>query len=201
MTDEVRFLLGVMAGLVGLSAGIPYIRSIISKTARQRTVPSRSSWLIWTILSIIMALSYEDVGGKIGLNLAWVLVVNTFIILCLSLKYGKGGWEMGDRWCLAVVLCIGVVWYFFPGLALVLCIGMDAVGLWPTIRKSWKDPNTENKAGWALITLASVINLAIVEELSWSVAGYPAWSFLGCGAMTLVLYTRRNTVNQNPRPS
>ena len=57
---------GVIAALLMLAVPIPYIRSIL----RGKTVPSKMSWWIWTLVGVLNARSFEKTGKNIGHDLA-----------------------------------------------------------------------------------------------------------------------------------
>ena len=46
-------VLGLLAGMVGVAGTIPYVRD----TVRGSTRPHRGTWLIWSVLAIVVRLS------------------------------------------------------------------------------------------------------------------------------------------------
>ena len=182
-TESIQMFVGVLSGLVGLAASIPYIPSIL----RGETRPNRATWFIWTVLGLVTALSYKGVGAGPTVWMAWVFFVNPLITFVLSFKYGVGGWSKLDRFCLAGVLLAAAVWFFSPGWALAMSIAVDLCGLIPTLYKSWHKPEEENLAGWVIITVASVLNLFAIDSLSFGVCVYPVYAALGCGSLPMFL--------------
>ena len=58
MTD-VAPALGVLAALVGVADTIPYLRDML----RGATRPNRGTWLIWSVLAIVVCLSQRADGA------------------------------------------------------------------------------------------------------------------------------------------
>ena len=86
-------LIGVFAGIISMIAFVPYIISILKK----ETQPSRASWIIWTVVALMILSSYKMSGA---VETIWVPVsyfLGPFVVAILSVKYGVGGWTRMDR--------------------------------------------------------------------------------------------------------
>jgi hypothetical protein len=53
-------LLGIGAALVGIAATIPYVRD----TLRGSTRPHRGTWLVWSVLAVVVCFSQEADGAR-----------------------------------------------------------------------------------------------------------------------------------------
>ena len=62
---EAAPVLGVLAGLVGIADTIPYV----GDTLRGTTRPHRGTWLIWSVLAIVVCLSQRADGASWSLRL------------------------------------------------------------------------------------------------------------------------------------
>ena len=58
-------VLGVLAGVVGIADTIPYVRDTVGGSTR----PHRGTWLIWSVLAIVVCLSQRADGA------AWSLIM------------------------------------------------------------------------------------------------------------------------------
>jgi hypothetical protein len=167
--------MGQVAGLFSILCFIPYILT----TLQGKTKPNRATWWIWVVLSTVISFSHYSSGA---LNTIWLPIcggIGQFIIAILSLKYGEGGWNRLDRFCL---VCVGfslILWWQFnvPLVALLLSILIDCLGALPTIKKTYHKPETEDCLTWILYLLGSTFNLFAIERWSFALSIFPIYIF------------------------
>ena len=187
---DIASIAGKLAGIISLSAYVPYILSIL----RKETKPNRASWIIWAIVSSIIALSYREAGASYAFLAPVGYVVGSTIVFILSIKYGVGGWTPFDRKCLIGAAISLVLWKIFdsPMSALLINLLINLLGTMPTARKAWYQPQTESKVAWSLFSLGSIVNLFAVENWTFSMAVYPVSMIFLIGIVTVpVLWTKR----------
>ena len=188
--DEIASIAGKLAGIISLSAYAPYILSIL----RKETKPNRASWIIWAIVSAIIALSYREAGASYAFLAPIGYVIGSTIVFILSIRHGVGGWTPFDRKCLIGAAISLVVWRIFnsPMSALLINLFINFLGTLPTLRKVWYQPETENKVAWSLYSLGSIVNLFAVENWTFSMAVYPVSMIFLIGMVTVpVLWRKR----------
>ena len=71
-------VLGLLAGVVGIADTIPYVRDTVRGTTR----PHRGTWLIWSVLAIVVCLSQRADGASWSLIMAGLQAVLTSAISC-----------------------------------------------------------------------------------------------------------------------
>ncbi len=187
---DIASIAGKLAGIISLSAYIPYIVSIL----RKETKPNRASWIIWAIVSTIIALSYREAGASYAFLAPVGYVIGSTTVFILSIRYGVGGWTPFDRKCLIGAAISLVVWQIFdsPMSALLINLFINLLGTLPTARKAWYQPETEDKVFWSLVFLGSIVNLFAVENWTFSMAVYPVSMIFLIGMVTVpVLWTKR----------
>ena len=125
--------------------------------------------------------------------LALAYALCPLITALVSLKYGEGGWTHFDRACLGVAGLSAMLWWLChsPLVALLINLFIDFVGLLPTMRKSFLNPKSEDRAAWTLGFAASAINLFAIEEWKFAIAVYPIYMVAGNGLIAALLYRRR----------
>ena len=69
-------VLGLLAGVVGIADTIPYVRD----TVRGSTRPHRGTWLIWSVLAMVVCLSQRADGASRSLIIATACVVAADLI-------------------------------------------------------------------------------------------------------------------------
>jgi hypothetical protein len=187
---DIASVAGKLAGIISLAAYAPYILSIL----RKETKPNRASWIIWAVVSTIIALSYREAGASYAFLAPVGYVVGSTIVFILSIKYGVGGWTPFDRKCLIGAATSLVLWKIFdsPMSALLINLLINLLGTLPTARKAWYQPQTESKVAWSLFFLGSIVNLFAVENWTLSMAVYPVSMIFLIGIVTVpVLWTKR----------
>ena len=80
-------VLGVLAVLVGIADTIPYVRD----TLRGATRPHRGTWLIWSMLAIVVCLSQRADGASWSLLMVAAQAILTSLIFVLAIRRGEGG--------------------------------------------------------------------------------------------------------------
>ncbi|MFW0838026.1 MAG: hypothetical protein ACKKL5_03420 [Candidatus Komeilibacteria bacterium] len=164
-------LWGQLAGACSTIAFLPYIVSIL----RKKSSPNRATWIIWTVVSGVIAGSYYAVGAT---STIWVPVgytIGSLIIAILSLKYGEGGLERLDKNCF-IVSVLGLLGWLVsssPLVALFANMVADSSGSLPTIKKVFKDPTSEDKLTWLLFWLGALANVLAIDDWRFVIYAYP----------------------------
>lgn len=181
--------LGILAGFIALIAFVPYIKSILER----KTKPNKASWIIWSLVGIIIVGTYYAVGARDTMGVPLANVIGPLIIAALALKYGEEGWQKLDKVCLVGSFLGLIVWLLLnqPFVALVMTIFIDFLANLPTIRKSYFDPKSENRMTWILLLVANTINLFAIERWSFEIAAYPVFLCLTAGIIVVLLSRKK----------
>jgi hypothetical protein len=189
---EYRELAGMIGGGIFFAAFVPYFIDIL----RGRTKPQRATWIIWTILGVLILLSYKSVGAQ---NTIWVAIAGALcpaVILVLSIWRGVGGSSKLDIAGL-VGAAIGITaWWLTtsPFVGLVMFMLTDQVASVPTMVKLWHEPESESLPAWLLWLLSSIFQLFALEGWDLQVSIYPLSYLVGqivIVALILRKYRRR----------
>ena len=176
---------GVLAGIIGLLAFVPDILEMIYRDVK----PNRATWMVWAVLSVVLAASYYSTGAT---ESAWVPIVYAFgitVVAIFSLKYGERGWSALDTFCLLGAGVGLALWWITndPFLALYIAIVVDAIGAIPTLNKTYARPRTESRTAWLMFLAAAGLNLFAIGEWTLSEASYPVYLFLLSVVMVALL--------------
>jgi hypothetical protein len=177
--------LGIIAGIIGFLAFVPYILDTLS----HKTKPNKATWIIWAVLGLIIAASYWSAGAR---DTAWTPIgyaIGILAVAALSLKYGEEGWTALDKACLIGAGVGLAVWAITsePVFAFFLTTAIDAIGGIPTILKAYKKPETESRAAWAMFLIANSLNLLAISEWSLVIALYPVYVFVLSLTMNILI--------------
>lgn len=174
MTD-LKAIFGLIAGIVSIFCYIPYIITTIKGTTR----PNIATWSTWMILSIVVTASSFAAGA---FNTLWVPlcgVIGQGTIAFLAIKRGKGNWSKFDMICLFGVGLGLVFWWHFnsPIIALSMTLAVDLIGVLPTFKKSYQEPESENLLTWMLYLFSSIFLILSVESWTWVLGLFPIYLF------------------------
>ncbi len=187
--SEFASISGKVAGVISFVAFLPYIWAIL----RGETRPNRATWLIWTIVGLMLGASYYSVGATHTLWVCLSYIIGPLIILILSIKYGQGGWTRLDKWCLFLAGISVALWLAFdsPLIALSINLFIDFLGAIPTIKKVYYDPKSEDLFAWSLTSLSGIVNLFAIESLALKIVIYPAYVVFATCSIALLIAIRR----------
>ncbi len=168
-TDKI----GLIAGIVTLCGFFPYCWAIV----KGRTKPNQATWVIWSVVGVLLASSYWASGAR---NTLWVplsYLLGPFVTTFLAMRYGERHWSRFDRNCLIGAEFSLLLWILFrsPQVALVINLAIDFLGVLPTARSAWDHPQNENRLGWVLFCLGNSINILAIERFDWEIAIYPLY--------------------------
>lgn len=168
---ELQIVLGILAAIVVTAAYIPYIYS----TIKEKTKPNRATWLIWSAVGIIMFASYYSLGA--WSTLWFAIPGGTVIVTLLSLKYGQGGWNRFDLFCLSGAFIALFLWFLSgnPLLAMITLIVTDFFAYLPTIKKTYADSSSESRLAWGMFAVAGLLNFLAIDRWALDIALYPVY--------------------------
>ena len=155
----------VFSGVLSVVALVPYARSII----KGETKPAKATWLIWAILDT-MVFAGMLAEGTLNGQMPGV-IVGTWVVLALAMKYGTPGWTRLDKLCLGATSIGIVLWLVFnnPVWSIVVALSVMSVGSAPTFVSTWRDYTRENKLAWTLVFVSSVAAVLAIPG-KWTLA-------------------------------
>lgn len=183
--NDIQLYIGYIAGGIALFQLAPYLLSIL----RGHTKPERATYAIWSLINLLTLVSYYAAGARSTIWVGLAYAVSSILIFALSFKYGMGGMNKFDTFCLLLAGIGIVVWLSTnnPVLALYYYVGIKFLGYLPTLKKAYKLPRTENALSWILAATASILNLFAITEWSAQIAIYPLYCAIGDGLLAAIL--------------
>jgi hypothetical protein len=198
MTDLAP-VLGVLAVVAGVANTIPYIRDIRRGTTR----PHRGTWLIWSVLAIVVCLSQRADGASWSLLMPAAQAVLTSLTFLLAIRRGQGGVDVWDR--VAIGIAGGGVagWMVAdaPIVATACVVGADAIGAAMMVPKTYRDPDSETLSTFALASLGGALAAGAVGGTELALLIYPIYFCVVNGALALVIHQRRAQLECDVAPS
>lgn len=187
MLKTILSLLAIVLTFIGY---YPYIRSVLAK----KTHPHVYSWFIWTLDGFIIFALQITHGAGVGSFVVLSANLLSIAVLTLALMH-KGNRDItrSDTIFSAVALLALVIWLFAkqPLISAILIMIVDLFGFFPTVRKSWYKPFSENVTFYAINTLRFAMTVAALQEYSLITLLYPSVWLVGNALFTLMLISRR----------
>ena len=186
---ELAPVLGVLAGVLGVVDTVPYVRD----TLRGSTRPHRGTWLIWSLLGIVVTLSQYADGASWSLIMASVQTVVTALIFALSIRHGEGGLTRTELAMIAVAATGIAGWAIAdaPLVATACVVVADFIGVAMMVPKTHRDPDSETLVTFAFASLGGVLAAGAVGAWDVSLLLYPVYYCAANGAIALLIVERR----------
>lgn len=133
--------IAAVAALLAVIGNVPYLIDVV----RRRVEPHAYTWFVWTIVSCVVFFGQLDRGAGIGALPTAASEIFTVIIFLLSLRYGWKHVTKSDHIFLAIALFGLIPWALTddPTLSVIIVVSIDVVAFIPTLRKTWRKPDTE----------------------------------------------------------
>ena len=184
-------IIGILAGIIGLLGFLPYI----TLTIKRKNRPNRASWWIWGILGVITGITYYYSGATSTIWVPVCYAICQIIIAVLSIRYGEGGWNRLDKFCLAGAGFSLLLWWLLdsPLLALLFTLLIDLFAAIPTVIKSYTNPEQESCFSWTVFLVANTLNMIALDEWNISLVAYPFYLFYLSSTLTILLWLPKVT--------
>lgn len=153
-----------------------------------------SLWLVEGLIAFFAAFS-DGVSWKALFPVATTAVLGPFAVLVLSFVLKQAYWAITafDVACgVLSVVALGL-WYITgdPAVAIFFAILADFSAALPTILKTWRYPETEALAGYALPTFGYATSLFALESYSFVEIAFPAWCVFICAFISVLIVVRK----------
>lgn len=190
--------LGLLAGVAGIADTIPYVRDTVGGTTR----PHRGTWLIWSVLAIVVCLSQRADGASWSLIMAAAQAVLTGAVFLLSIRRGEGGLSLAEVLMIALAGggVIGWIVAGEPVIATACVLAADLIGAAMMVPKTYRDPCSETLATFVLASLSGALAAGAVGALTLSLLLYPVYFCLVNGAIAVLIHYRRSLL-AGPQPT
>jgi hypothetical protein len=165
-------ILASFAIILTLIGYAQYFRSMFAG----KTKPHMFSWIIWASLTAIAYFAQVSDGAGIGSWVTALTALISFYIAGYAYFYGEKETTKSDWATFIAGISAIPVWLLTdnPLYAVLLVTLIDALGFYPTFRKSWSKPDEETLVHYNLAGLKFLFACFALEHVSWITALYPA---------------------------
>ncbi len=187
-------ILGLFATLLGILGSLSYAFAIW----RGQTKPHLFTWIIWGLITLIAFTAQMVEGAGPG---SWVMgftAISCCSFALASLWIGEKNITRSD-WVTFISALLAIpVWYVTENAlsAVIIVTIIDALGFYPTFRKSWDLPWNESAFSFSVASIKFMVSLFALEIFNWTTSLYPISLILLNGGFVIVLLYRRQKVNK-----
>lgn len=187
-------LLAYLASVLAIAGNLPYIKDAFTK----RVKPHPYTWLVWTIVSTIVVFGQIAEGAGIGALPALVALVFTVVIFLFSLQYGFRYVRKTDTYFLIAALLGLIPWLIFdnPTISVIIAVSIDLIAFVPTLRKTYRHPETETPLLYGSNVLRHVLTLFSLQAYNIATVLHSISMIITNSAM-VGLITRKNLQQKN----
>jgi hypothetical protein len=192
-------LLGVLAGLVATADVIPYVRDVL----RGATRPHRGTWLVWSVLAVVVCASQRADGASWSLIMAATQAVATTLVFTLAIGRGEGGVTRGELLLMAIAFGGVATWALAeaPLVATACVVAADLIGVALMVPKTYRDPDSETLATFVLASVSGLLAAAAVGALDPALLLHPGYFAVGNAALATLIVHRRHHLHRAARPA
>lgn len=161
--------------LISLILTFFYIRTIIYGKTR----PSLISWSIWTLAPLIAVFLQIKAGAGLSVLASFMSGFGPLLVVIFALIYKRGFWKITkfDVICGALALLALIIYIITSklGISILFAILSDGLAAIPTIRKSWKFPESESAIPYISGIISNSLALFIIDIWVFSIYSFSTY--------------------------
>ncbi|MCA9396243.1 MAG: hypothetical protein KC649_03650 [Candidatus Omnitrophica bacterium] len=186
-------LLSLISIALTFIAFYPYIRSI----AAGITKPHVFSWVIWGVTTLVAFFAQLADHGGVGAWPTGLSALITFYVAYLAFRRRAEINITRSDWIFFLSAVSAVpAWYLTsnPLWAVLILTSVDVLGFFPTFRKIYYDPFSEDLQFYVLMGIRSAVSIFALEYFSWTTVLFPAAISAMCALVVCVLFVKRTLI-------
>lgn len=185
---------GALSVAIGVVAYAIYLRKTIKKGGTAIR-PHPFSWLLWGLVTAVAFFVQVTEGGGAGSWVTGFTALVCFIISGLTLVKHTWSFSWIERFSLVMGICTLAAYLYYKGtehptLLAALATLADVLGYWPTIKKGWAAPETDDPISFALNSIKFIPALFALGSYSPATWLYPGTLVVVNGGVAVMLCKR-----------
>jgi hypothetical protein len=167
---DFKIIFAGVSSIVGIACFSPYLRDIFRGT----TKPHIYTWFIWATLQAIVAAAMWSSGAGVAIASSVIGAVLCSFIFALSFSYGTKNITRFDTICLfgALITLAAYLLFHDPLFSVIAATLTDIIGTLPTVRKAYKEPQTETASTHILSGVSGAFALAAIANFTLTTSLY-----------------------------
>ncbi|MGB4102357.1 MAG: hypothetical protein WBK91_10690 [Alphaproteobacteria bacterium] len=155
-------VLGIISVLIVAATFVAYFRDMF----QGRVKPHSFSWIIWGLTTGIAAAARTVDEAGAGVWGQWVTAASCILCGLMAFKYGEKNITRSDLAAFVMALTAIPAWLATdnPLTAVIIVTIIDAIGYYPTIRKTYWHPYEEALYNYLTANIIHLLSLAATEH-------------------------------------
>lgn len=189
MEFDYKIFLGVVAVLIGMYGYVAYAIDIFKGNTR----PHSFSWLIWSILTTIAFVVQWQEGAGPGSWVTGSTAIVAYFFFFVGLRFNKQNIARSDWITLVAALSAIPLWLVTKNalLSILIVTAIDALGFYPTIRKTYFEPNSESIANYYAGLAKHSMSIAALSAVTFVNYIYPLSLVVMNGVIVAIILWKR----------
>jgi hypothetical protein len=181
--------IAIFASILAIVGNVPYLRDII----KQKVQPHPYTWFVWSIVSCIIFFGQLAKGAGIGALPTAASEIFTIIIFFFSIRYGFKNIKLVDTVFLIIALLGIIPWIITkdPTVSVIIAVSIDLIAFIPTLRKTWKHPETETPLLYSMNVFRHILMLFSLKAYNIATTLHSIAMITSNTIMTLFILRRR----------
>ncbi len=188
--NEAKLAIAIVAALLAVAGNLPYLWDILKGRVR----PHPYTWMVWSLVSGIVFFGQVAKGAGIGALPTAASEIFTVIIFLFSIRYGfKGITKIDTAFLVLALVGIGL-WVATddPTGSVIIAVSIDLIAFVPTLRKTWRYPNTETPILYSTNVLRHILALFSLQTYNIATTLHSIAMITTNSLMTLLILVRKN---------
>lgn len=186
-----------VAAAMRILGGLAYVRATLSKQASPHAV----SWLLWAITPLVTFVAEVTVGVGLIAIVTLAMGVSPILVVLAALKTDRRLFRLDsfDAVCIGIALIGLLIWAITrqPITAIILAIAADTISCLPTIRKTYRRPDSEYPPTFLLSASSMALALLASREITFAGFAFPTYVLI-MNLIILSLSMRRYFIKKRP---
>jgi hypothetical protein len=188
MLPEKIIFIGVFINLIGT---IWYIKTIIYGGTR----PNLVSWFIWALAPLVGVFLQIKAGAGLSFLSTFMAGFSPILVIIFSLIKRNTFWKVTtfDVICGFFAL-LSLILYIITNklsISIIFAILSDGLAAIPTVRKSWKFPETESGLTYALGIINHILALLIIKNWIFSIYSFSVYFIIMNLTISFSIYRKK----------
>jgi heme/copper-type cytochrome/quinol oxidase subunit 4 len=187
---DFQTMMGVLSAALGLLGSAVYYYALF----KHKLKPHVFSWVIWAVLTGIAFAAQVTENAGPGAWVTGIMALSCASVAILAIFIGEKNIARSDWWTFLAALAAIPLWLITDNAlyAVVIVTIVDALGFYPTFRKSWHKPDEESATSFALHSIKFVPSLWAMHNFNWTTTMYPISLIIMNGAFVVMVLWRRH---------
>lgn len=180
---------------VGAIVQLAGVISYIKETLKGNTKPNKVTWLLWSVAPLIATFAAFAGGVRLSVLPVFAAGFGPLLVLFASFVNKKSYWKLEkfDYLCGLCSILALVFWGITkePVIAIIFAIASDAFAAIPTLKKSWKYPETETIDAYTSGLFNSLTSFTAIKMWSFAAIAFPIYLVFINSSLILAVYRKR----------